>query len=194
MARAFEPQLLAGGLPGGGLAFSDSSAYAIKILGPDGRLQRTLSRPIEPAEMSRRLQETERERRLEELESGQGPRIRIATAGPGGAGPQEVSQGQIREMMRRQIDQLQFYPEVPVVRTLGTGWSGKVWVERRARDVYDEGPVDVLTPAGDYLGTIAAGTLGIPSAFGPEGLAAWVERDELDVASVVVRRLPAELR
>ena len=194
MARAFEPQLLAGGLPDGGLAYSDSSAYAIKILGAGGRVQRTLRRPFEAAPVSRSMQEAEKERRLEELENGSGPRIRIATAGPGGAAPQEVSQSQIREMMRRQIDQLQFYPEVPVVRALGTGWSGKIWVERRGRDVYAEGPVDVLTPVGEYVGTIEAGTLGIPSAFGPDGLAAWVERDELDVATVVVRRLPAELR
>jgi hypothetical protein len=29
----------------------------------------------------------------------------------------------------------------------------------------------------------------IPSAFGPDGLAAYVELDELDVPTVVVRRL-----
>jgi hypothetical protein len=33
----------------------------------------------------------------------------------------------------------------------------------------------------------------IPSAFGPDGLAAYVELDELDVPTVVVRRLPAAL-
>jgi hypothetical protein len=39
-----------------------------------------------------------------------------------------------------------------------------------------------------------AGPVGLPRAFGPNGLAAYIERDELDVPRVVLRRLPAELR
>lgn len=194
MARAFEPLLLAGGLPDGGVAFSDSSAFAIKVVGPDGKLQRVLRRPFEPREVSRRMQDAEKERRLEELESGGGPQVRVMVAGPGGGGAQAVPQGQIRDMMRQRIEELQFYPKVPVVTALATGWSGKIWVERRARDVYAEGPVDVLTPAGEYLGTVADDGIRIPSAFGPGGLVAYVERDELDVPTVAVRRLPAELR
>jgi hypothetical protein len=34
----------------------------------------------------------------------------------------------------------------------------------------------------------------LPAAFGPEGLVAFIERDELDVPTVVVKRLPAVLR
>jgi len=34
----------------------------------------------------------------------------------------------------------------------------------------------------------------IPAAFGPDGLVASIERDELDVESVVVRRLPGAVR
>ena len=40
----------------------------------------------------------------------------------------------------------------------------------------------------------AADATAMPSAFGPEGLVAFVERDELDVQTVVVRRLPPEVR
>ena len=32
---------------------------------------------------------------------------------------------------------------------------------------------------------------GMPDAFGPDGMAAFIELDELDVPSVVVRELPA---
>ena len=34
----------------------------------------------------------------------------------------------------------------------------------------------------------------MPSAFGPDGLVAFVERDELDVQTVVVKRLPGGVR
>ena len=34
----------------------------------------------------------------------------------------------------------------------------------------------------------------MPDAFGPDGMAAFIELDELGVASVVVRRLPEAVR
>jgi len=34
----------------------------------------------------------------------------------------------------------------------------------------------------------------MPSAFGPDGLVAFRERDDFDVSRVVVKRLPAEIR
>ena len=67
-------------------------------------------------------------------------------------------------------------------------------VQRRGPWPRTDGPIDVLTADGDYIGTFSAGTPGMPAAFGPEGLVAFIELDELDVATVVVRRLPATLR
>jgi hypothetical protein len=195
-ARAFEPQLYASMLPGGGLVVSDSSAYALKVLGPDGAVQRTLRRPVRPAVVTPAMQRAERERQLEQLESGGGPTVSIAVAGRGGAAPQPVPQEEIRAMQRQSIETLEFYPELPVVTGLAAGWTGKIWVARRApgSDPNAPGPVDVLTAAGEYLGTIAAGGPRIPDAFGPDGLTAYVERDEFEVVRVAVRRLPAELR
>ena len=34
----------------------------------------------------------------------------------------------------------------------------------------------------------------MPDAFGPDGLVAFVELDELDVPTIVVKTLPAEVR
>ena len=51
-----------------------------------------------------------------------------------------------------------------------------------------------MTPDGEYVGTYSAEATGMPDAFGPDGLAAFIELDEFDVASVVVRRLPTEVR
>jgi hypothetical protein len=171
--------------------------YAIKIMGPDGTIRRVLTRPLEPRRVTRAIQEAEKERRLAELEAGGGPQMRVMVAGPGaggGGGPQPISQEQIKQMRRAQIEQMQFYPEVPVLLDLAAGWSGKIWAQRRGRDVNEPGPIDLLSATGDYLGTLAAGSVELPRAFGPNGLAAYVERDELDVPRVLIRQLPAELR
>ena len=47
---------------------------------------------------------------------------------------------------------------------------------------------------GEYVGTFSTDATAMPDAFGPDGLAAFIEFDEFDVARVVVRRLPAEVR
>jgi len=58
----------------------------------------------------------------------------------------------------------------------------------------DAGPIDVLTMDGRYIGTYAEGEVALPAAFGPAGPVAFIERNEFDVAKVVVRRLPTEVR
>lgn len=194
MPRTFEPGLLVGPLPDGGLAYSDSTAYAIRVTGPDGRPQRVLRRPLSPRPVTPAMQEAEKKRRLDDMDAGRGPRMRIMTSGPGGGGAQPISQDAIREMMRGQIEQMEFYPELPVLLNLKTGWGGKIWAVRRGQRPTDAGPMDVLTPAGQYLGTIAPAAMSLPAAFGPEGLVAFIERDEFDVPTVVVKRLPANLR
>jgi hypothetical protein len=192
--RTFEPPLLMGALADGGIAYSDSSAYAVKVVSPAGELQRVIRRPLSPRPVTDAVKAAEKARRLAELEAGGGPQVRIAVAGPGGGGARPISQDAIREMMRSQIEQMQFYPELPVLLDLKTGWSGKIWVVRRGEKPTEPGAMDVLTPAGRYVGTFAAGALEVPAAFGPEGLVAFIERDEFDVPTVVVRRLPAVLR
>ena len=49
--------------------------------------------------------------------------------------------------------------------------------------------IDVWNPAGRYVGTLRPDDPPMPDAFGPDGLAAWVELDELDVPTIVVGRL-----
>ena len=87
-----------------------------------------------------------------------------------------------------------FYPELPVIDGLSATWQGRIWVKRRGDELLADGPIDVVTGDGDYVGTYAAGATRMPDAFGPDGLAAFIELDELEVATVVVRRLPAEVR
>jgi len=95
---------------------------------------------------------------------------------------------------RRRAESMVFYHEIPVVRTLRTSWSGNIWVQRRSNELASVGNMDVLTPDGRYLGTYSPSATSMPAAFGPDGLIALVERDELDVPTVVVKQLPPRLR
>jgi hypothetical protein len=187
-ARAFEPQLYSAVLPDGSLVLSDSTAYALKVIGPDGGVRGVFRRPLRPRPVTAAMQRAERERRLAELTSG-GARLMMDRGG--GAGP---SAQQIEQMVRENLEALQFYPELPVVAGLAAGWTGKIWVERTPASGNGNGPVDVLGTTGEYLGTIGPEGPQIPDAFGPNGLVAYVERDPLDVVSITVRRLPPELR
>ena len=88
-----------------------------------------------------------------------------------------------------------FYPELSVIEALTATWDGEIWVQRRAEEPGgDAGPIDVLTPDGRYMGTYPAGATAMPDAFGPDGLAAFIERDEMDVETVVVKRLRRSAR
>jgi hypothetical protein len=143
--------------------------------------------------VTERMRQAERERRLAELQEGAGPQMRIITRDGAGAS-RPVPQEQIREMMANRIAEMQFFAELPVVQDLATTWDGRVWVERRGEEPTAPGPIDVLTVEGRYLGTFPTEATEVPDSFGPDGLAAWVELDELDVPTIVVRRIPASLR
>lgn len=182
--RGFEPELFAGVLPGRRIAFSDSSAYTIKIAERDGRISSTLTRPFAPESVTERLMQAERDRRLRDLEDrperSVSPSSGSGLVVSGGGGPRA----------RERIETLEFAGEVPVVRDLRTSWNGRIWVLRRGDEPVSDGPIDILAADGRYLGSYRTGATPLPDAFGPGGLAAFIERDELDVQTVVVKRLP----
>lgn len=186
-ATGFLPSLMAGALPGGGVAYTDSSAYAIKVVGAGGTLERVLTRPFVPEPVTDRIREKERERRLKGLE---GDPLGAGRAG----GERGAVMSSMTDAMRERVESMEFYLEVPVVRGLRTTWEGRIWVQRRGDEPVSDGPIDVLTPDGRYLGTFAAEEMAMPGAFGPDGLAAFVEVDELGVQTVVVRRLVEGMR
>lgn len=186
-ASVFVPSLMAGALPNGGVAYTDSSAYAIKVTTSDGELERVLTRPLRPEPATERIIASDRARRVE----GYG---RDDPPGAGRVGGREGAMlGRMADAMREQAKSAEYYHEIPVVRTLRTGWEGNIWVQRRGEEPTGNGPIDVLTPDGRYLGTFAANATAMPSAFGPDGLVAFIEKDEFDVPRVVVKRLPPEI-
>ena len=185
----FSPRLYWDVLPDGTVAFSDSSTYAVEIAAAGTGVARVLTRPFPPQAVTDRLIKAEKERRLKEL---------AATPDDELGGPRMVINGEVvaidpekqKKKEREEIENLQFFSEIPVIRALRTSWSGMIWVRRRGEELDSDGPVDVLDMAGRYLGSYRGGAIEIPDAFGPGGLVAFIEEDELGVESVVVKRLP----
>ena len=193
--RIFDPGLFLGALPGGGVAFSDSSAYRIKVTGLEGDIARILSRPFGPEPVTDRILEDEIERQLEEVErtAVASSRRKIAADGSGNPIQGLIPDDMIREGAvrgRRMFLEAQAVAEeVPVVRGLRTTWDGAIWVQRRGDEPVSDGPIDVLTPDGRYLGSYPAGTP-MPDAFGPDGLVVFIETGDLEQYTVRVRRVP----
>ena len=182
-----EPPLVFDALPGGGVAFSDSSAYALKVTGPSGDVLRVLRRPIDPEPATDRVRQAEKDRELAKLG---------LSRDPGGQVPPDIQAlaGVFRAAHARAIEDMQFFPEVPVLHALRTTWEGNLWVQRRGEEPdVDRGPIDVLTPDGRYLGTLNQ-QMRMPDEFGPDGLVVFLEKDEFDVPVVVVKRLPPGIR
>lgn len=197
---AFAPGLHFGLLPGGMLAVADSVGYAVKLVGAGGRVERVLRRPLPPRRVGERDREAYRRQRMEAAQGGGGGgrpgavmivRGEGGGGGSGGSGSQTVTLDQkaIERMVAQQLEQTSFAEERPVIAGLATDWTGRIWVERTAEDVGADGPIDVLSPTGGYLGTVPADGLRLPLAFGPDDRMAVVELDALDVPTVVVLRL-----
>jgi hypothetical protein len=184
-ARAFEPGLFFAPLSDGRLAVVDSIGYRVKLVNVTGVVSGTLERPIAPIVVTDDIQERERERRLAEAaESGAG-RLRVL----GGSGGVSIDRDAIRRMMEDRVRSMVFANEIPVITEMAVDWEDRIWVERSAADIEADGPIDILTADGRYLGTIPPDGLRIPDAFGPNGLLAYIESDELDVQHVRVARL-----
>lgn len=187
--RDFEPSLNFDVFPDGTIVYSDSTAYSIKVATPDGGLVRVMRRPFFPTPVTARHRQA----------SADALRRTVEESGASAAYVQQWMEENAGDL----LDESKYYHEVPVVEGVKTGWSRSVWVQRRnpahllsanIGDVYVPGPVDVLLSTGEYVGTFDPDELPMPLAFGPEGLAAFLDLDVLDVPTVVVRRLSAELR
>lgn len=176
--EAFKPPLAAGVLPSGAVVYTDSSSYAIKFVVPGGRVTRILTRPFQPNPVTARMRTDEIEERLGGLGDGGG----------------DLMRQRMIEFRRGQIEAMEFFHEVPVVLSLKTSWEGTIWVRHRGDEGAEGTRIDLISAGGRYLGTFAPGSTAMPSAFGPNGLAVFVETDDLGVSYVAVKRLPDGMR
>ncbi len=214
----FSPGLLFDVVPGDGVAYSDSSAYNVEVV-TAGAAPHVVGRSLHPQPVTEQLRERVRARAMEELESSVAEQS-APSAGLGEDLPDPIRQQMAAMMegvmagMRDMVENASFMPEVPLVRDLRTTWEGAIWVERWGSDPLAqiagalggsddpesggeeaaEGWIDVLTPGGEYVGTFSIEETSMPRAFGPGGLVAFVETDEFDVPTIIVKRLPEAVR
>lgn len=192
--RYFEPGFFWDLLPDGTIAWSDSSAYAVKLARPGGEVIGVLTRPISPKAVTRPIREGTIADAIREMES----QFEGQTADPDLAQAREMMAAMMPDMMetmRKEAENREFYEEIPVVRGVRATWDGGLWIQRHGEEPWDEeGPIDVFGGDRKYVGTFAAGAPEMPAAFGPDGLVAYWEFDEMDVPTIVVKRLPREVR
>ena len=170
--RAFEPGLHFDALSDGRLALADSIGYRVKLIGSGGNVTGVVERPIAPLPVGEAAKEAERER------------YRETTA--------RLTSGNVQSLIqieREGEEELVFAEELPVIAGLKVDWDDRIWVTRTGADGSSGGPTDIVTADGSYVGTLPAGGLRTPHGFGPEGLMAYIERDEMDVPRVRVIRL-----
>ena len=92
---------------------------------------------------------------------------------------------------REGVEGRTFADEVPMLYRLKVDWEDRIWLQRRGPTGQSDGPTDIVTPDGDYIGTLPPDGLRTPDAFGPDGLLAYIEHDDMDVSTVRVIRLVA---
>jgi hypothetical protein len=83
---------------------------------------------------------------------------------------------------------MEFADIIPAITSITVDPSGRIWVVRRPERVGDVAPIDLIGRDGTYIGTLVKQS--VPRAVSASGLAAYVERNALDIEQVVVRRLP----
>lgn len=148
-----------------------SSAYVVRFVAADGAPRGELRRPFVPEAVTGRMHGDLMERELDQFKRPSSP------------------------ILLEIMEEREFYPEVPVIRWLRATWEGGLWVRRRGEEPWaNNGPIDVFGPGRNYVGTYAPDETRIPSAFGPDGLVAYWEVDEMDVPSIVVKRVPPDVR
>ena len=186
----FEPGFHWDVLPDGTIAYSDASAYAIKLADLNGQVTDVLTRPVSPEAVTEGIREdmiAHALRRLEEQPDD--PRLAAASA------QAEAIMPGMMEAMREATENREFLDEIPVVRGVHATWDGGLWIQRRGEDPWDDdGPIDVFNANREYVGTLPPSAPQMPAAFGPNGLVLYWETDELDVPTIVVKRLSVEVR
>lgn len=182
--RAFEPGLHLAVHMDGRLAVADSTTYEVKLLDADGNVTGTLGRPIAPTVVTEEIMEAVRALRIEEYSATSAVRLM-------GLEMSSAESAQMRETFLKQVETMVFADEIPVIVGMGVDREGRFWITRAPAEVGGDAVTDILTPDGDYLGTLPADGVSIPDAFGPDGLMAYIEADDVGVQRVRVIRLVA---
>jgi len=185
--RGFGAMLRLGGLSDGRVALVDSVGYRVKILSREGLVERILERPIDPFPVSAQAMEAERERQRARMTERR--ILRTVADFPFRIRLSEADVSGLLESYRADVAEMEFHEQIPVIHRLAVDWEDRIWVRRADSTGGDQGLADLLTPSGEYLGTVRFEDLALPAAFGPDGLMAYLETDELGVQTILVVKL-----
>jgi hypothetical protein len=177
---AFLPALSLSASRDGRIVFTDSTTYALHVIPRTGG-RRVIQRALAPRAVTEQDRRSERSRRLAELDA---PNPRVTGAALGGS----VDRRALLERERRKVERMRFATEIPVISDIGVDGGGRIWVRRTGRRVGEPGPIDIITPTHEYVGTITS-AVPFPVAFGPGQRVAFIETDELGVQRIRVARI-----
>jgi hypothetical protein len=186
--QAFAPQPLWVLHADGGAAVAFGTGYRIQQVDAQGRVRRVIERPIQPRRVTRDDREREVQRRADAAAAGgTGTRVTVTPGGtsmaagamPGGGRPASAADIAFAEIM-------------PVLSRMSVDPAGRLWVQRTAARVGEDGPIDIIGSDGQYIGTLPAQRM--PAAFSTSGRAAYIVTDDLGVQRVIVRSLPQTWR
>lgn len=188
---AFTPQILWTVLPDGSVAVAEEDDYRIKIAS-NGKVQRIIERPFAPRKATERDKDRARDARRRAMKTGAGMTVSFRDNGPGGNRSSVSSGAQAPRRSDAEIEQsvreMTFLETIPVLQNLRLDARGRMWVQRNGREFGTDGPIDIIDATGRYVGTVNGK---LPDAISRTGRAAYIERDDMDVEKVVVRKLPA---
>lgn len=181
--HAFHPELR-WSVHGGRVAVAHTAEYDVAVYDAAGRVVARIARAIVARRPTRADMTAVRTAERAKLIPADGvPRM----SGVGSGSGDRRNAAETVKRLEAGIAAMTFAERVPVINGLRHDSEGRLWVERTA-DVWGERPLlDVFSAAGQYLGTTQS-LPRLPDAFGPDGRAAFIERDALDVPYVVVMR------
>jgi hypothetical protein len=165
-------------LSSGHVAIVTEETYTIRVADSQGRVTRILRRNIPPRRVTARDREHELERRAAAYARPGG----LVVVGAGG----ELPAG-MRAEMAAALQNVDFASVMPVINDVRADARGNLWVERSGPSPDRSGPIDLISPEGEYIGTLAG--LALPQAFSRRGRIAQVRKNALGVEEVVVQRL-----
>jgi hypothetical protein len=177
MSREFSPEFQWAAFPDGGVVVSDSAAYLLHLLAPDGTEIRRIERAPAPRATTEADRETARNRVREESANSTGIRI-------GGGGPDDDAR---QRMLEQRLEKMTFADVIPKVIDLRVDPRGRIWVGVTEDVAGELARIDVYDRDGNLLGELR--DFPMPDVFIGQDRIGVLRRDELDVQQVVVLQL-----
>jgi hypothetical protein len=182
MQANWSPPMTVDALPDGGIVEAHEARYRLSVLSPTGKVERNIERAIAPRKGTQKDKDAWVKREAEELSRAAGQ----SRAGP--SGPTGGVATPDRAVLEALVRGATWLEVIPVLRRIATDPQGRIWVGRMPADFGIYGPIDIVRDNGTYIGTILNAV--VPAAVSKSGRAGFIERDELGVERVTVKRVP----